>query len=208
MSPEPRRSFLALGDSYTVGEGVAGSDRWPNQLAAALRDTGVDIDDPRIIATTGWTTDELSLAVDAASLGNDYALVALLIGVNNQYRGRSIDNYASEFSNLLKRAVAFACGNRKQVIVVSIPDWGVTEFASSSGRDTNAIANEIDAFNATAQSIAESHDVAFIDITALTRAHPDEVVDDGLHPNAAQYSRWVERLKLVARVAVRDASLY
>lgn len=208
MSPEPRPGFLALGDSYTIGEGVADSDRWPNQLAVALRDTGIDIDDPRIIATTGWTTDELSLAVDDASLANDFALVALLIGVNNQYRGRSIDNYASEFSGLLKRAVALAGGNNKRAIVVSIPDWGVTEFASSRGRDTNAIANEIDAFNATAQSIAESHDVAFIDITALTRAHPDEVVDDGLHPSAAQYSRWVERLDSVARVALRDASLY
>ncbi|MFZ2236361.1 MAG: SGNH/GDSL hydrolase family protein [Dokdonella sp.] len=208
MSPESQRGFLALGDSYTIGEGVADSDRWPNQLAAALGDAGIDIDVPQVVATTGWTTDELGLAIDAANPASDHALVTLLIGVNNQYRGRSIENYAMEFGGLLKRAVTFAGGNHKHVIVVSIPDWGVTAFARDCRRDTNLIANEIDAFNATAQSITASKNVAFVDITDLTRTHPDEVVDDGLHPNAAQYARWVERLGAVARVALRDASLY
>lgn len=208
MSPESRSGFLALGDSYTVGEGVDSVDSWPNQLAAALRNAEIDIGDPQIIATTGWTTDELDLAIDAAKPAVDHALVTLLIGVNNQYRGRSIDNYAGEFSGLLKRVLAFAGGNHQRVIVVSIPDWGVTAFASSSGRDTRVIANEIDAFNAAAQSIAEFNNVSFVDITDLTRNYPDEVVVDGLHPNAAQYSRWVERLEAVARLAVRDASLY
>ncbi len=208
MSPEPPTGFLALGDSYTIGEGVAESHRWPNQLARGLRDAGIDIDDPQVIATTGWTTDELELAIDAAKPADDHALVTLLIGVNNQYRGWSIDNYARDFSGLLKRAVAFASGNHQHVIVVSIPDWGITAFASSSGRDTKQIANEIDAFNAAAQSIAAFNHVAFVDITELTRTYPDEVVADGLHPNAAQFSRWVERLAPVARLALRNASLY
>lgn len=208
MSPESRRGFLALGDSYTFGEGVAESERWPNQLATVLRDAGIDIEVPHVLATTGWTTDELSLAIDAANRARDHALVTLLIGVNNQYRGRSIDNYALEFGGLLKRAISFAGGSHKRVIVLSIPDWGVTAFGRECGRDTVLIANEIDAFNATAQSIAESNNVTFVDITDLTRAHPEEVVDDGLHPNATQYARWVRRLEAVARVTLRDASLY
>lgn len=208
MLPEPRRGFLALGDSYTIGEGVVVADRWPNRLAVALRDAEIDIDNPKIIATTGWTTDELGLAIDAKNPGNDHALVTLLIGVNNQYRGRSIENYTSEFSDLLKRAITFTGGDHKRVIVVSIPDWGVTAFARDSGRDTTVIANEINSFNTTAQSISAAKDVAFVDITALTRAHPEEVVDDGLHPNSAQYARWVERLAPVARKALANASLY
>ena len=208
MSPESRLGFLALGDSYTVGEGIAESDHWPNQLATALRDAGIDVGPPNVIAATGWTTDELTLAIDAANPAVDRALVTLLIGVNNQYRGRSIDNYAGEFADLLKRAIAFADGNPRRVIVVSIPDWSVTTFARNSDRACDVIASEVDAFNATAQSLAALNDVAFVDITDLTRAHPEEVVDDGLHPNAAQYARWVERLEPVARQALADASLY
>ncbi len=200
MSPERghQRGFLALGDSYTIGEGVADCERWPNQLVVALRRRGVAIDDPRIIATTGWTTDELSAAIDGANPSNDHAMVSLLIGVNNQYRGRSLEDYADEFSALLKRSITFASGNREHVFVVSIPDWGVTAFARNSGRDIAAITTEIDAFNATARSISATHGVAFIDITDLTRAYPEEVVDDGLHPHGAQYARWVERILPVA----------
>ena len=208
MSPDSHRGFLALGDSYTIGEGVAESDRWPFQLAIALRKARISLDDPHLIATTGWTTDELSLAIDAANPASDYALVTLLIGVNNQYRGWSMDDYASDFSDLLTRAIALADGNCRRVIIVSIPDWGVTAFARNSDRDCHVIANQIDAFNATAQSIAAMNDVAFVDITDLTRAHPEEVVDDGLHPNAAQYARWVARLEPVARQALGHASLY
>lgn len=210
MSPERVRpsGFLALGDSYTIGEGVDQAGRWPNQLAAALREQAVSIDEPHIIATTGWTTDELSGAIDGAEPGKHNALVSLLIGVNNQYRGRSLENYADEFSTLLERAIAFAGGDHKRVIVVSIPDWGVSAFAGDSGRDISMIASEIDAFNATARGIAGAIKVAFVDITDFTRSHPEEVVDDGLHPNAAQYARWVTRLVPVARMALRKASLY
>lgn len=204
MSPdrERRSSFLALGDSYTIGEGVEDSERWPNQLATALRTRGFAIDDPRIIATTGWTTDELSLAIDAANPGNEFALVSLLVGVNNHYRGRSLETYVAEFSDLLARSIAFAGGQCERVFVVSIPDWGVTAFARESGRDVEVISTEIDAFNAMARSIAVSKNVAFIDITGLTRDHPNEIVDDGLHPDVAQYARWVERLQPVAEKAM------
>ncbi len=121
--------YLALGDSYTIGEGVAPAERWPVQLAARLRGAGLEIGDPEIVATTGWTTDELSHAMDAAALKPPYALVTLLIGVNNQYRGRSLANYREEFSALLARAIALAGERTDRVIVVSIPDWGVTGFA-------------------------------------------------------------------------------
>jgi lysophospholipase L1-like esterase len=138
--------FLALGDSYTIGESVAVADRWPNQLAAQLRKDGVEMADPEIIARTGWTTDELSSAIDAAKPKGPYALVTLLIGVNNQYRGRDAEQYRKEFAALLHRAIAFAGGDPKRVVVVSIPDWGVTPFAAN--RDRAKIGAEIDHFNA------------------------------------------------------------
>ncbi|HEU0013481.1 MAG TPA: GDSL-type esterase/lipase family protein, partial [Longimicrobium sp.] len=135
--------FLALGDSYTIGEAVAEAERWPVRLAALLRERGMDVADPEIIARTGWTTDELSAAIDERDPQGPYALVSLLIGVNNQYRGRSADEYRGEFAALLRRAIAFAGGDAGRVIVLSIPDWGVTPFAE--GRDRAAIAAEIDA---------------------------------------------------------------
>ena len=210
MSPDRERhgGFLALGDSYTIGEGVSDYERWPNQLAAALRARGFAIDDPRIIATTGWTTNELGVAIDAADPGNDHALVSLLVGVNNHYRGRSVENFAAEFSELLERSITFVGGRCGHVFVVSIPDWGVTTFARDSGRAVAVIATEINAFNATARSIAESKDIAFVDITDLTRDHPNEIVGDGLHPNAAQYTRWVIRLLPIAEKALAAGSIY
>src|SRR5690348_18315404 len=121
-------TFLALGDSYTIGEGVALDERWPVQLAARLREAGIDIADPQIIATTGWTTDELAAAMDTASFARPYDLVTLLVGVNNQYRGRPLDEYSVQFRDLLQRAIHLAGGIAAHVIVVSIPDWGVTPF--------------------------------------------------------------------------------
>ena len=210
MSPEHERrsGYLALGDSYTIGEGVDPTEPWPNQLAVALREHGVSIDDLRIIATTGWTTDELGAAIDAADPANDHALVSLLIGVNNQYRGRSLENYANEFADLLERSITFAGGHRERVFVVSIPDWGITAFARNNARNSTAITREIDAFNATAKSIAEANGVAFVDITDLTRTYPDEIVEDGLHPNGAHYARWVERVLPTAERALAAAPLY
>ena len=134
--------YLALGDSYTIGEGVEDCARWPAQLARALRADGMAITDPQVIAQTGWTTDELDAAIDAAQLLPGYDLASLLIGVNNQYRGRSVEEYREQFSGLLERAIALAGHQHSRVFVLSIPDWSVTPFAQ--GRDRARIAQEID----------------------------------------------------------------
>ena len=194
--------YLALGDSYTIGEGVAEDSRWPMQLARALRGDGIALDDPDIIAATGWTTDELDAAIDAAQPADDYDLVSLLIGVNNQYRGRSVDEYRHQFAALLERAIGFARGRSERVLVLSIPDWGVTRFGHDSGRDLAAIARELDAYNAAAHDICATRGVAFVDITSVSRdggAAPDMLADDGLHPSAAMYARWTQLALPVAR---------
>ncbi len=196
------RSYLALGDSYTIGEGVAPDGRWPVQLAAALREGGIALADPRIIATTGWTTDELSAAMDAAEPLGAWGFVSLLIGVNNQYRGRDVDNYRDEFAALLDRATALAGGRADGVFVLSIPDWGVTPFGQASGRDTARIAAELDAYNATAAAICANRGIAFVDITPASRelgARPDMFVEDGLHPSSAMYAEWTRLALPVAR---------
>lgn len=193
---------LALGDSYTIGEGVLEAGRWPVQMARQLAAHGVMLEPPRIVATTGWTTDELVAAMDAAQLSPAYDLVTLLIGVNNQYRGRSADDYIGEFRQLLARALTLAGDRPERVLVVSIPDWGVTRFAREHGHDAAAIGAALDRFNALARAAAEAAGVAFIDITDLSRAYPDELADDGLHPDARQYARWVERIAPAARRAL------
>lgn len=204
--------YLALGDSYTIGESVEPEGRWPMQLAAALRADGIVIDDPRIIARTGWTTGELSAAIDAAAdtdapPDDDYGLVTLLIGVNNQYRGRDVDEYTREFAVLLERAIGFAGRRADRVVVLAIPDWGVTPFAAQSGRDTAAIARELDAFNAAAAKICAQRGVAFVDIAPVSRergAEPAMLADDGLHPSAAMYAEWTRlTLPVVRRLLVQ-----
>jgi lysophospholipase L1-like esterase len=190
-------TFLALGDSYTIGEGVAESERWPVQLADAMRREQT-IDPPEILARTGWTTDELTAAMDAHTFQSPYALVTLLIGVNNQYRGRDLQNYRDEFRTLLDRAIELAGGRPQRVIVVSIPDWGVTRFGHESGRDTAQIAREIDAYNAANAEISHSAHVHYVDVTELTRDRPDLVVADGLHPSGLAYRDWSEALLPVA----------
>jgi lysophospholipase L1-like esterase len=186
-------SFLALGDSYTIGEGVESGQRWPVQLATALRAEGIALDDPRIIATTGWTTDELSAAMDAAEPLGQWDFVSLLIGVNNQYRGRSVDDYRGEFEALLQRAIGLANGRVDRTIVLAIPDWGVTPFAAAQGRDAAQTARELDDYNAAAASICAAHGVAFVDIAPVSRARGAEsamLVEDGLHPSGAMYAEW------------------
>src|SRR5580704_16030613 len=143
--------YLALGDSYSIGEGVPEAGRWPVQLAVRLRREGIALDDPTIIATTGWTTDELSAAMDATTFAPPYDLVSLLIGVNNQYRGRDASDYRGQFRHLLDRAIALAGMQPARVLVLSIPDWGVTPFAHGSGRDVLKIAQELDVYNAIAR---------------------------------------------------------
>jgi len=199
--------FLALGDSYTIGEGVAPRERWPERLAQALRDGGVAIDDPRIIATTGWTTDELSAAIDAAEPLGDWDFVTLLIGVNNQYRGRGLDEYRAQFDALLHRAVALAGCRCERVLVLSIPDWGVTRFGAESGRDLAQVSRELDAFNDAARALCARHGVAFVDIAPVSRARggePAMQADDGLHPSAAMHALWLQVALPVAQRLLSD----
>ena len=185
--------YLALGDSYTIGEAVNEAGRWPMQLARLLRMEGVLVGDPRIIATTGWTTDELDAAITAAEPLGEHDFVTLLIGVNNQYRGRDVEEYRTQFAALLWRAIGFARNRPDRVLVLSIPDWGVTPFAAQSGRDARQIARELDAYNAAAREVCAQRGVAFVDITAVSRARgaePAMLAGDGLHPSAAMYTEW------------------
>lgn len=213
--------YLALGDSYTIGESVPADARWPNRLAAALRASGREIGDPQIIARTGWTTDELSAALDTVERGESvaladgesavkpappYQLVSLLIGVNNQYRGRSVDDYRMQLRGLLARAIDYAGGAATHVIVLSIPDWGVTPFARDSGRDSAVIAAEIDAYNAVKRDECRRVGVAYVDITALTRearGRPELLAADGLHPSAIDYARWAQAALPAAQKALQ-----
>lgn len=193
-------TYLALGDSYTVGEGVEARGRWPLQLARALREEGIALADPRIIATTGWTTDELSAAMDAAEPLGRYDFVSLLVGVNNQYRGRELDEYRVQFATLLWRALGLNGNRPERLLVLSFPDWGVTPFAAQSGRDLAQVARETDAFNAAAREACAARGVRFIDITGISRergAEPAMLAADGLHPSATMYAEWV-RLALPA----------
>jgi lysophospholipase L1-like esterase len=185
--------FLALGDSYTIGEGVGEDERWPARLAAMLRERGVSIGDPQIVARTGWTTDELSAAIDQADPQGPFALVTLLIGVNNQYRGRDAGEYRAEFAALLTRAIGFAGGEPSRVVVLSIPDWGVTPFAE--GRDRARIAQEIDRFNTINREEAARAGARWVDVAPQSRdagADPAWLAADGLHPSGRAYQVWAD----------------
>ncbi|TWI05939.1 lysophospholipase L1-like esterase [Luteimonas cucumeris] len=203
MTDHARTStYLALGDSYTIGEGVAEDGRWPLQLARALGSEGIALAEPHIVATTGWTTDELDAAIDAAQPPCDYDLVSLLIGVNDQYRGRELGQYRERFAALLRRAIGFAGGRADRVLVMSIPDWGATRYGRDSARDLRQVARELDAYNAAARDICAQHGVAFVDITTASREHDGDgamLADDGLHPSEAMYAEWTRLALPTAR---------
>lgn len=187
--------FLALGDSYTIGEGVTASGRWPRLLVERLRDEGLIVASPEIVAQTGWTTGDLSKGMDQAGLAKDYDLVGLLIGVNNQFRGESLTKYRTEFRSLVQRAIQLAGDNPSRVIVLSIPDWGVTPFAAR--RDRMKIAAEIDRFNAVNCKESSQAGVGYVDVTTISReAARDKTLlaGDGLHPSAKMYDRWARLL--------------
>ena len=197
--------YLALGDSYTIGEGVADAGRWPVQLVQALRGDGLAITDPRIIAQTGWTTDELDAAIDTARLLPGYDMASLLIGVNNQYRGRGVEEYREQFTALLERTTGFVQGRHDRALVLSIPDWGVTAFGQQDARGQTQIAAEIDAFNAAAQEICRQRGVAFVDIAAISRTLGEQaamLAGDGLHPSALMYAEWTRLALPYARAMV------
>lgn len=199
---EKQINFLALGDSYTIGESVAENERWPVQLINRLRkEKNLTCQDPRIIATTGWRTDQLKNAIAEANLPtNHYNLVGLLIGVNNQYQHKSVDSYAPEFEELLNTAITLAGGNKTHVFVVSIPDYGFTPFGKPN---QEKISRELDVYNAMNKSIAEKLGVAYFNITDISRkglAEPMLVASDGLHPSGKMYGEWVELILKDKRV--------
>ena len=194
------KRYLALGDSYTIGESVPESGRWPVQLAHRLPAAA-----PHIIARTGWTTDELDAAITKEDPKGTFDLVTLLIGVNNQYRGRSIDEYRVQFRDLLQRAIRFAGGHAKRVVVVSIPDWGVTPYAQ--GRDRAQIARDIDAFNAVSLEETRRAGARYADVTPISRRAASDgslVAGDGLHPSAKMYGEWVSVVLPEARAALHQ----
>lgn len=196
----PKRTFLALGDSYTIGESVDEKDRWSMQLIDLLK-TDFNFIKHNIIARTGWTTSELTQAIEAQNLTEQYDMVSLLIGVNNQYRGQSVDNYRVEFRNLLNISTKFARNDPKKVMVLSIPDWGKTPFAK--GQDNQKIASEIDKFNNTAKEECKKANVVFIDITELTRNNTDATMfaTDGLHYSGKMHKLWAsETLKIAGEI--------
>jgi len=192
LSKTERTTFLALGDSYTIGESVPEQERWPVLLAKRLNAKGYRIEEPRIIATTGWRTDELKNAIDKANLVNGYGLVSLLIGVNNQYQGKSVESYRPEFEELLKRAIELAGGRKERVFVVSIPDYGYTPFGQQKKEE---ISRAIDAFNNANREITLRYGIRYYYITELTRKgleQPGLVAADNLHPSGAMYALWAE----------------
>jgi lysophospholipase L1-like esterase len=188
-------SYLALGDSYTIGEQVAIKDNFPNQLVTQLNEKGIAFGEPQIIAKTGWTTDELQAAINTAELKKKYDLVTLLIGVNNEYRGQKVDEYIPVFESLLKQAIRLAGDDTDRVIVLSIPDWGVTPFAN--GRDRQRIAREIDEYNAANERVSKKYGIHYINVTPGTREAATDnslLAPDGLHPSAREYARWSKKI--------------
>lgn len=188
--------YLALGDSYTIGESVPENERWSNQLAELLRASpqldGRDVE-VTIIARTGWTTAELWQGIEMRAIQPPYDMVSLLIGVNNQYRGYDINEYREQFRFLLEKAIEYAGDKPANVFVLSIPDWGVTPFAA--GRDAAKIAQEIDSFNAVNREEAEKLGVAYVDVTPVSREaanDPSLIAGDGLHPSGRMYAEWAK----------------
>jgi lysophospholipase L1-like esterase len=192
-NPEGSYSFLALGDSYTVGQSMRERERWPVQLAGALRERGIQVADPEIIARTGWTTADLLRAIEANGDLGSYDLVSILIGVNDQFQGLSIEGYRARFRELLALAIKAAKGNPERVIVLSIPDWSYTPYGESLG--DAEVSAKIDEFNTIAREEGDLAGVNFFDITPTTRPRiydAELFADDGLHPSGKMYSTWVE----------------
>lgn len=195
------KKYLALGDSYTIGEGVKESERYPIQLKDKLKEAGINLNEVNIIAKTGWTTDELNAAIDKQNPNSDYDLVTLLIGVNNQYRGRDTANYRDEFAALLERAIGFT-SSKENVIVISIPDWGVTPFAKEKGKDQQQVTTEIEIFNKINLEETLKRNIKYVDVTDISREALNDLsilAEDGLHPSGKMYSLWVDRIYPIAK---------
>jgi len=198
-------TYLALGDSYTIGEQVRAEESFPFQTVRMLREKYFwQIADPVVIAKTGWTTDELMAAVKEEKPANRFDLVTLAIGVNNQYRGRSVEDYEKEFLQLLLKAILLAKGRPERVFVLSVPDWGVTPFAKD--RSPESIAKEIDAFNKKNKAITFAYKCTYLDITQSTREHGGReqfLTPDRLHYSPSEYQIWAEKLSGAIALALR-----
>lgn len=201
---EPVR-LLALGDSYTIGQSVGANERWPAQLANALSLKGYNVAEVKYIAQTGWRTDDLAKAISNQQPLTGYNLVSLLIGVNNQYQGGSTQTYTPQFDDLLRTAIQLAGNQPEHVLVLSIPDYAYTPY----GKGNMNISNQIDQFNVVNRVIAQNYQVAYIDITPISRlglAQPYLVASDGLHPSGAMYALWVDEImkKIETQLGVDD----
>ncbi len=188
-------TYLALGDSYTIGESVPETARFPEQAVQLLRAAHIRIAAPRIVATTGWTTDELHAGITTSNIQGIYDVGTLLIGLNDQYRRRLVAEYRPLFTALLQQAIGFAGGHAERVVVISIPDWGVTPYAS--GRNRQQIAAEIDAYNVANKAITASMGAAYLDITPGSRKAATDtslIAEDGLHPSGKAYTIWAKAL--------------
>lgn len=189
------RSYLALGDSYTIGESVDEKERWPVQLVEQLETKNQFFKQPSILAKTGWTTGNLNEAIISENITETFDIVTLLIGVNNQFQGRSITEFQEQFRELLIKAISFANNKPENVIVVSIPDWGVSPFASSW--DRAKISSEIDAFNAIKKEETHEQNAIFVDITPISRLalnNSEFIASDNLHFSGEMYGLWVEEI--------------
>lgn len=192
-----------MGDSYTVGEQVRLGESFPYQTIQILRDQGFDFYAPEIVAVTGWTTGELTANINSIELLASYNYVSLLIGVNNQYRGNSVEDFEFEFENLVQKALHFVQGNEQNVFIISIPDWSVTPFAAE--RDNNAIANSIDEFNLVCEKIARKYVVHFIDNAKDYREYgsfEEFLAPDKLHPSAKVYEKWAAKLATAIKFSI------
>ena len=200
-------TYLALGDSYTIGEAVPQEQSFPYQLVHNLNATNHFVEKPEIIAVTGWTTGDLKKGIISRDLKNhQYNIVTLLIGVNNQYRGYSKEDYRTQFIELLNTAIDYAGGNKQHVFVLSIPDWSATPFAKANGFDLNKVSVEIDGFNAINKQETEAAGVAYIDITPTSRQAVNDyslIANDGLHPAGRMYSIWVNQLLPVVNARLK-----
>ena len=188
-------SYLALGDSYTIGQSVPGTDRFPAQTVAWLRSNGTNIKDPRIIATTGWTTDNLMSGINYENPTGYFTVVSLLIGVNDQYQRHDTVGYRDRFTLLLNKSIQYAANQHDHVFVLSIPDYSVTPFALYY--DTASIRQQIDWFNAINKDVTLKNYCQYLDITPSTREaknDPTLLAGDGLHPSGKEYKKWADRL--------------
>ena len=189
------KKYLALGDSYTIGESVAMEDNFPNQLCRILNQSAEHFEAPSIIAKTGWTSDELMNAIAKAKPSFDHDLVTLLVGVNNQYRSLPMDTYYWQFYSLLCQAILFAGSNPQKVVVLSIPDWGLTPF--NKDRDKQHVSTEIDQYNKINRDLAENLGTRYLDITQSTRIHATDstfLATDLLHYSANEYEVWAQQV--------------